>query len=117
MPPNWNQADFRIINRVTCSISPERPTATYGPTFSVFPIEKSSRIQPRRTGLLAGGMTVGGVLSEDVWTWELQDLSEKVSTSVTYLIFISPYQTFVMTMHSVYNVAFDILLDSELSLY
>lgn len=76
--------DFYIWSRslgwVKCVQGPgEKPPPSYGATFTAF--EKSPNASVSMCGLLAGGMSEGVLLLQDVWEWELRDMSSQVSTA------------------------------------
>jgi tRNA wybutosine-synthesizing protein 4 len=69
----------RTLGWVKCLQGPgEKPIPSYGATFTVS--ERSPRGSMSSCGMLAGGMSEGGLLLKDVWEWELCDLSSQVRT-------------------------------------
>ncbi|TAQ86262.1 hypothetical protein B7494_g5426 [Chlorociboria aeruginascens] len=82
----------RRLRWVKCTYtSSERPCATYGATFAVFPSDFSQDQPHSNRGLLAGGISEDGLLQKGVWIWELQDCLSKVRPNKSQLLL--PYMS------------------------
>ena len=77
----WSRTQGWVI----CVQDPsERPLPAYGSTFLV--IEEPIHASASRHGLLAGGISEDGVLLENVWEWNLFEMSSQVKHG--HIIFI-----------------------------
>lgn len=69
----------RALGWTKCLQGPgEKPPPSHGATFTV--LERPLGTSGSRYGLLAGGMSDDALLLEDIWEWELHNLSGQVST-------------------------------------
>jgi len=58
----------------------EAPSPTYGATFIASNVPNPQNEAYARHGVLAGGLSVDGLLEQELWEWELENISSKVWT-------------------------------------